>query len=110
MDKETVQFITDTVREDVEHESNRGRATSAEMQVLATLDYMRSPGFLSEVRTSLGLHTMTVSNCVDRVTKALAGKASQFIAFPTSPEAIRANSHFFFDTRQDPGSSSPNRA
>uniref|UniRef100_A0A915CKT2 Transposase Helix-turn-helix domain-containing protein n=1 Tax=Ditylenchus dipsaci TaxID=166011 RepID=A0A915CKT2_9BILA len=87
MDKDTVQFIADTIREDVEHDGNRGRAISVEMQVLATLDYMRSPGFQTQVAATLGLSQPSISNCVDDVTKALAGKASRFIVFPTTPEA-----------------------
>uniref|UniRef100_A0A915E2H1 Uncharacterized protein n=1 Tax=Ditylenchus dipsaci TaxID=166011 RepID=A0A915E2H1_9BILA len=55
MDKDTVQFITDTICVEIQHESNRGRAVSAEMQVLATLDYMRSPGFQGQAAATLGL-------------------------------------------------------
>ncbi|KAI1710967.1 DDE superfamily endonuclease domain-containing protein [Ditylenchus destructor] len=96
MGKDTVRFITDTIRADIEFTAQpQGRKTSAEVQVLCTLDYMRSPGFQNLIASNFGFDQATVSRHVERVTKALAQKAQEFIRFPTSQEAVKANAEFF---------------
>lgn len=74
------------IREEIKFETNKSGATSPEMQVMATLLYMRSPIFQEQVGTILGLSQSTVSNCIRRVTSSLAGIANQFIVFPTTNE------------------------
>ncbi|KAI1699192.1 helix-turn-helix of DDE superfamily endonuclease domain-containing protein [Ditylenchus destructor] len=95
MEKDTVRFISDTIRPDIEFTAERGRKTPAEVQVLCTLDYMRSPGFQNLIASDFGISQPTVSKHVERVTKALAEKAQEFIRFPMNQEAVKANAQFF---------------
>lgn len=81
------------VRPAIEFPTNRSKATSPEMQVLATLLYMRSSIFQVQVGDLLGLSQKTVSNCVYRVTAALANLADQFIVFPTTTEVFNKFYH-----------------
>ncbi|KAI1704750.1 helix-turn-helix of DDE superfamily endonuclease domain-containing protein [Ditylenchus destructor] len=79
---------SDTIRADIEFTAERGRKTPAEVQVLCTLDYMRSPGFQYLIASNFGISQQTVSKHVQRVTKALAEKAHEFIRFPTSQATV----------------------
>ncbi|KAI1710477.1 helix-turn-helix of DDE superfamily endonuclease domain-containing protein [Ditylenchus destructor] len=85
MEKDTVRFISDTIRPDIEFTAERGRKTPAEVQVLCTLDYMRSPGFQNLIASDFGISQPTVSKHVERVTKALAKKSAGI--YPISHES-----------------------
>jgi hypothetical protein len=76
------------IREDVAFETNKSKATTPEMQLLATLLYMRSSISQIQVGDLLGLSQRTVSECVYRVTAALTNLADDFIIFPTTNEVI----------------------
>lgn len=69
----------------------RGGAISAELQVMAALSYMASNSFQLYVAKILGMTQQTISNCVKRVTTALARRSSQFIYFPTQNEVNCVN-------------------
>ncbi|CAG2192426.1 HARBI1 [Mytilus edulis] len=75
--------ITDIVRKDIEHPTQRSQSLSAEMQVLVALRFFACGGFLQVVGDTLGIDKSTVSRCVQKVSDALNAKADQFIKWPS---------------------------
>ncbi|XP_071137367.1 putative nuclease HARBI1 [Mytilus edulis] len=75
--------ITDIVRKDIEHPTQRSQSLSAEMQVLVALRFFACGGFLQVVGDTQGIDKSTVSRCVQKVSDALNAKADQFIKWPS---------------------------
>lgn len=61
--------------------TQRSRAISPEVQVLAALGFYTSGSFQTSMGDIIGISQASMSRCVSNVTKALVEKAPQFITF-----------------------------
>lgn len=61
--------------------TQRSRAISPEVQVLAALGFYTSGSFQTSMGDTIGISQASMSRCVSNVTKALVEKAPQFITF-----------------------------
>jgi len=96
-DKAGIRRIVEIVREDVEFATNRTRAISVEMQVLATLNYLAGNGLQINVGDTFGLHQTSMSRSIARDTAALARRIGEFVGFPIDGEEInRIKRQYFF--------------
>lgn len=63
--------------------TQRSRAISPEVQVLAALGFYTSGSFQTSMGDTIGISQASMSRCLSHVTKALVEKAPQFITFNT---------------------------
>ncbi|XP_071161090.1 putative nuclease HARBI1 [Mytilus edulis] len=81
--RQSIQRITDIVRDDITHPTQRSHALSAEMQVHVALRFFASGSFMQIIGDTVGIDKSTVSRCVNKVSKALASKSDQYIKWPS---------------------------
>ncbi|VDI35353.1 Hypothetical predicted protein [Mytilus galloprovincialis] len=100
--RQSIQRITDIVRDDITHPTQRSHALSAEMQVLVALRFFASGSFMQVIGDTVGIDKSTVSRCVNKVSKALASKSDQYIKWP-SEQRKRDIKQGFYDNGGFPG-------
>ncbi len=81
---DTIDYLCDLVREEVERSTNRNHALSVEKQVLVTLRFLASGSFLQVIGDTVGLDKSTISRTVDRVCDAIVNLRGDFIKWPTT--------------------------
>ena len=69
--------------------TQRSRAISPEVQILAALGFYTSGSFQTSMGDAIGISQASMSRCVTNVTRALVKKAPQFISFNRSGEVQR---------------------
>ncbi|XP_076000004.1 putative nuclease HARBI1 [Genypterus blacodes] len=79
--REFILYLVELLREALCRRTQRSRAISPEVQVLAALGFYTSGSFQSSMGDAIGISQASMSRCVTNVTKALAEKASEFITF-----------------------------
>ena len=85
--RNTIEYITRLLHDDISPMTNRNRSVSATRQVLITLRFLASGSFQQVTGDSVaGLDKSTVSRIVRRVTLALSRRVDQFIRFPQTQE------------------------
>ncbi|XP_056006893.1 putative nuclease HARBI1 [Ostrea edulis] len=93
--------LTDLVRGDVEHPTNRSKAVPAVIQVLATDRCLTKEIFYSECADLHGISKSSVCVAMDRVLASFCHRL-QNIKFPSSEEEIRQTKTEFFRKAQFP--------
>ena len=94
--RETMEFISDVVSEDVERGTKRNKALSPFSQVLIFLRYVASGSFFEVVGDTIAVEKSTVSRTVHRVAEALCKKRDRFIRWPVIPAEKQKNREDFF--------------
>ncbi|KAF7650046.1 hypothetical protein LDENG_00132100 [Lucifuga dentata] len=79
--REFILYLVELLREALCRRTQRSRAISPEVQVLAALGFYTSGSFQTSMGDAIGISQASMSRCVTNVTKALVEKAPQFIAF-----------------------------
>ena len=80
--RNSIAFICNVVRNDIERPTKRNHALSAETQVLASLRFLASGCFYQVDADILGIDKSTVCRIVERFSRALIAKKKDFIKFP----------------------------
>lgn len=76
-----ILYLVELLREGLSRRTQRSRAISPEVQVLAALGFYTSGSFQTSMGDTIGISQASMSRCVSNVTKALIEKAPQFITF-----------------------------
>ncbi|XP_017285526.1 putative nuclease HARBI1 [Kryptolebias marmoratus] len=76
-----ILYLVELLREALCRRTQRSRAISPEVQVLAALGFYTSGSFQTSMGDTIGISQASMSRCVSNVTKALVEKAPQFITF-----------------------------
>ena len=85
--RNTIEYITRLLHDDIFPMTNRNHSVSATQQVLITLRFLASGSFQQVTGDSVaGLDKSTVSRIVRRVTLALSRRVDQFIRFHQTQE------------------------
>ncbi|XP_048575395.1 putative nuclease HARBI1 [Nematostella vectensis] len=100
--KDTIECITQFLREELSRDTRRNQALAPIVQVLVALRFYASGSFLQIIGDTFGLPKSTVSRCVSDVTRALVSKADRFIKWP-SRERQREIKQAFYDKHGFPG-------
>lgn len=79
--REFILYLVEILREALCRRTQRSRAISPEVQVLAALGFYTSGSFQTSMGDTIGISQASMSRCVSNVTKALVEKAPQFITF-----------------------------
>ena len=94
--RETIEFIVTLLTPFLLMATERSKAVSPTLQVLAALRYFATGAHMNLVGDSLGLSQATVSRCIRRVARALVNFTGRFIKFPTTQAHINATKLGFF--------------
>ncbi|CAC5423162.1 HARBI1 [Mytilus coruscus] len=84
--RESIQFISDLLRNDLSHTTRRSQPISVEMQVMLALRFYASGSFLEVIGDTMGVDKATACRAVNDVTNALLSKKDQFIKWPARQE------------------------
>lgn len=74
-----ILYLVELLKEDFRRRTQRSRAISPEVQVLAALGFYTSGSFQTSMGDSMGISQASMSRCVHNVTRALVEKAPLFI-------------------------------
>ncbi|XP_077576059.1 putative nuclease HARBI1 isoform X1 [Stigmatopora nigra] len=83
--REFILYLVELLRESLCRRTQRSRAISPEVQVLAALGFYTSGSFQTSMGDTIGISQASMSRCVSNVTKALIEKAPQFITLNRNP-------------------------
>lgn len=79
--KAFILYLVELLRDSLSRRTQRSRAISPEVQILAALGFYTSGSYQTSMGDTIGISQASMSRCVSNVTKALVEKASQFITF-----------------------------
>lgn len=96
--RNSINYITNLLYEDLVRDTQRGHALEPEQQVLIALRFFASGSFLQVIGDSLGVDKSTVSRTVRDVSVALNRRQHQFIKWPSNDEFDRIKNNFFLLT------------
>ena len=87
--RDSIIFLVELLREDLERPTSRNHALSPTVQVLAALRFFASGSFLQVIGDTVGLPKSTVSRTIRDVSAALIQKRNEFIHWPTTADEIQ---------------------
>ncbi len=93
--RNSINYITNLLREDLSRDTQRGHALEPEQQVLIALRFFASGSFLQVIGDSLGVDKSTVSRVVRDVSLALNRRRDQFIKWSSNNDADKIKNNFF---------------
>ena len=85
---ESIEFLVELLRDDLERPTSRNHALSTIVQVFVALRFFASGSFLQVIGDTLGLSKSTMSRIVNNVSYALAQKQIHFIKWPSTEAEI----------------------
>ena len=80
--RETIGYLSDLMRGDLERGTNKETALSVEQQVMIALRFYGSGSHLQVVGDTMGFDKSTVSRVIYRVTDSLVAMKDDFISWP----------------------------
>ncbi|KAM9836070.1 putative nuclease HARBI1 [Aulostomus maculatus] len=98
-----ILYLVELLRESLCRRTQRSRAISPEVQVLAALGFYTSGSFQTLMGDTIGISQASMSRCVSNVTKALVEKAEQFITFNSDPSSRKESFQEFQRVAGFPG-------
>ncbi len=101
-DQETIIWLTDLLRPELERNTGRSRALPAETQVLTALRYLASNAHQRVIADTLSIDQASVSRSIARFLDAMIGKMPDFIQFPVEEEARQSAQKGFYELHQFP--------
>lgn len=93
--KDTVRYIVNMLREDLEAQSDNSNNVSVETKVLVTLRFFAKGCYQIENADLHGLCQPSVSNIVQKVSVALARRCRNYINMPVDEETEQVKTDFF---------------
>ncbi|XP_066510674.1 putative nuclease HARBI1 [Hoplias malabaricus] len=94
--REFIYYLVDLLKESLLRRTQRSRAISPDVQVLAALGFYTSGSFQSKMGDAIGISQASMSRCVSNVTKALIEKAPEFIGFDRDEAAKQQSKEEFY--------------
>ncbi|KPP79692.1 putative nuclease HARBI1 [Scleropages formosus] len=79
--RDFIYFLVDLLGDSLSRRTQRSRAISPSVQILAALGFYTSGSFQTRMGDAIGISQASMSRCVTNVTNALVEKASSFIGF-----------------------------
>ncbi|KAM9766460.1 putative nuclease HARBI1 isoform 1-T2 [Menidia menidia] len=90
--RDFILYLVELLREALSRRTQRSRAISPEVQVLAALGFYTSGSFQTSMGDTIGISQASMSRCVSNVTRALVEKVPQFITFNSRDRTSREQS------------------
>ncbi|MBN3292022.1 HARB1 nuclease, partial [Polypterus senegalus] len=94
--REFIYYLVEMLSETLSRPTQRSRAISPEVQILAALGFYTSGSFQTRMGDAIGISQASMSRCVTSVTKALVEKASEFIVMSRDEATIQQIKEEFY--------------
>ena len=94
--------VIDLIQQDIEPMTKRNHAIPATLQTLCTLRYYATGSFQKVSGDVIGISQSSVSRIVNKVSRAISGKAHRIIRFPRTREEQRRTIQGFYETTRFP--------
>ena len=94
--RDSIIFLVELLREDLERPTSRNHAFSPTAQVLVALRFFASGSFPQVIGDTVGLPKSTVSRTIRDVSASLLQKRIEFIHWPTNNDEIQRVKERFF--------------
>ena len=101
LDRQSILWLVELLRPDIERPTGRSRAIPVHLQVLMWLDYLASNSLQSVIAQQHNVVQATVSRCLDCVTNAFLPHVGEFVKFPMTVDERRAAAVGFHDFPRD---------
>uniref|UniRef100_A0A3B1JC13 Putative nuclease HARBI1 n=1 Tax=Astyanax mexicanus TaxID=7994 RepID=A0A3B1JC13_ASTMX len=101
--REEIMVLLGLVQEELTRRTKRNYALSPTIQLLTTLRFYATGGFLQTLGDAYGLSKAAVCKCVHAVTKALLRHAPTYITFPRTRDALQGTKIGFHAIGSIPG-------
>ncbi|CAC5399721.1 HARBI1 [Mytilus coruscus] len=95
--RESIEYISDLLRDDLQRSTSRCTALSVEEQVMISLRFFASGSHLHVIGDTMGHDKATVSRVLTKFTDALIAKRDQFIKWPCTPDKLNATKNGFYE-------------
>ncbi|KAJ7985773.1 hypothetical protein DPEC_G00343950 [Dallia pectoralis] len=94
--REFIYYLAELLRDTLSRRTQRSRAISPEVQILAALGFYTSGSFQTRMGDAIGISQASMSRCVTNVTKALVEKAPECIGFTRDVATKQQSKEAFF--------------
>ena len=94
--RDSLQYICSLVEEDMQRPTNRNRALSVEIQVLACLRFLASGCFYQVDADILGIDKSSVCRALTKFCESLVRKKDMFFDFPFTVDQKKENKYKFY--------------
>ncbi|XP_071118415.1 putative nuclease HARBI1 [Haliotis cracherodii] len=94
--RESINYIANILREDLERPTQRSHALNVHQQLMIAFRFYASGSFLQVIGDTMGVDKNTVSRVIVDVTDALVKRKNEFIKWPTQECYIRQVQDGFF--------------
>ncbi|XP_076143775.1 putative nuclease HARBI1 [Alosa pseudoharengus] len=94
--REFIYYLVELLRDSLTRRTQRSRAISPDVQILAALGFYTSGSFQSKMGDAIGISQASMSRCVTNVTKALIEKSAEFICFTRDDSTKQQSKEEFY--------------
>jgi hypothetical protein len=98
LDSEGIYTLCDELLEDLEKSTKRSRSLPVSLQIMIALRYYASGSYMNVIGDAHGVSKMSVSRCINIVSKCIANNIKNYIKFHMSA-GERQVMYDFYDTR-----------
>ena len=100
-DREGIYTVCDELREDLEKSTKRSRSLPVSLQIMIALRYYASGSYMNVIGDAYGVSKMSVSRCINIVSKCIANNIKNYIKFHMSVRE-RQVMYDFYDIKEFP--------
>ena len=101
-DREGIYTLCDELREDLEKSTKRSRSLPVSLQIMIALRYYSSGSYMNVIGDAHGVSKMSVSRCINIVSKRIANNIKNYIKFPMSSGERQQAMYDFYDIKELP--------
>ena len=102
LDREGIYTLCDELREDLEKSTKRSRSLPVSLQIMIALRYYASGSYMNVIGDAHGVSKMSVSRCINIVSKCIANNIKNYIKFPMSTGERQQVMYDFYDIKEFP--------
>jgi hypothetical protein len=102
LDREGIYTLCDELREDLEKSTKRSRSLPVSLQIMIALRYYASGSYMNVIGDAHGVSKMSVSRCINIVSKCIANNIKNYIKFPMSSGERQQAMYDFYDIKEFP--------
>ena len=100
--KESIEYITDLLADNLRRKTNRNHPLSTLQQVLIALRFYASGSFLQVVGDTVGVNKSTVSRVVANVSRALVARQQEYVKWPRQQQELGSLKTAFYQRGRFP--------